>query len=384
MLLCAAWPSLAQSPSEFYLGLLRRGVAFVEAGQYDAATTPLRIAAFGLVESVEKYELALVYLAVAQERTGNLDGARDSVNRILAAERVERKFTSLSLPSAIRTAFDGVAKKVLSAAEANALASGGAVAPPQRSQPVITTRPVTPPGAASSSPAPAPAGPEASEVKPEMSAAKPETSTAKPEATAAKPEATAAKPEAAPTKPRATEVKPEAAQAKPGTSETKPRTAETKPAPPRKPETKPLPPPQTAAAAPPVKQPAAPAPKPGLAAEEIANRLAAAERALNAAQLPEARRTFRELLEAPGLDRESLLRVSEGLYRARDFAGALAAFKALGPLRRGEEPYGYYQAVSYYETGAYEAAKKELAAALPFIEMTPDVFRYRAKIEGSR
>jgi tetratricopeptide (TPR) repeat protein len=226
--------------------------------------------------------------------------------------------------------------------------------------------------------------PEIPPAKPEVSTAKPEVSTAKPEVSTAKPEASTAKTEPAATRPRTTEAKSEVAQAKPGASETKPRTSETKSTPPRKPETKPAPPPQIAAAAPPVKQLAAPERKPGLTAEEIANRLAVAERALNAAQLPEARRTFRELLDAPGLERESLLRVSEGLYRARDFAGALAAFKALGPLRRGEEPYGYYQAVSYYETGAYEAAKKELAAALPFIEMTPDVFRYRAKIEGSR
>jgi tetratricopeptide (TPR) repeat protein len=71
------------------------------------------------------------------------------------------------------------------------------------------------------------------------------------------------------------------------------------------------------------------------------------------------------------------------LYRARDFEGALAAFAKLAPLRRGEEPYHYYMAVAFYETGQYARAKAELTAAVPFIEITPDVARYRTKIDDS-
>jgi hypothetical protein len=55
----------------------------------------------------------------------------------------------------------------------------------------------------------------------------------------------------------------------------------------------------------------------------------------------------------------------------------------VGTLARGEEPYRYYLAVALYETGQYARAKQELADVLPFIEITPDVARYRTKIEGA-
>jgi hypothetical protein len=115
----------------------------------------------------------------------------------------------------------------------------------------------------------------------------------------------------------------------------------------------------------------------------VATRLTAAERGLNAGNLNDARRAYRELLGAPGLDHETLIRIAEGLYRARDFSSALTAFNRVGTLRRGEEPYRYYIAVAAYETGDFARAKKELTAALPYIEVTPDVARYRTKIEGS-
>ena len=104
---------------------------------------------------------------------------------------------------------------------------------------------------------------------------------------------------------------------------------------------------------------------------------------MTSAQLAEARRIYRSLLDAPGVARDTLIRAAEGLYRARDFDGALLAFSKLGSLRRGEEPYHYYMAVAYYETGQYARAKAELSAAVPFIEITPDVARYRGKIEGA-
>jgi tetratricopeptide (TPR) repeat protein len=117
---------------------------------------------------------------------------------------------------------------------------------------------------------------------------------------------------------------------------------------------------------------------------DIPARLAAGERALVAANLAEARRVYREIAAAPGLDHASAIRVAEGLYRARDFSGALAAFQRVGALRSGEEAYRYYIAVALYETGEYERARRELTSALPFIEITPDVQRYRAKIEAAR
>jgi outer membrane biosynthesis protein TonB len=349
LLLFAAGSAFAQSATDFYLSLLRRGTAAVDAGQFAAAATPLRIAAFGLVDSIESYETALVHLAIAQDRLSNQEGAREAVRRVVAAERIDRKFAALRLPPATRTAFDAVARKHLPSADVNALASGAALSPEQpRSAPVTTqsqpsskptpTRPQTNPQSQNAQqPSPQPAQPKPAATQPKPQTTTPPPATAKP---ANNPAAT---------QPR-TEAKPDV----------------------KKPAAMPAPTPQNPAQA-----------KPALSAKDISSRLATAERALGNAQLAEARRIYREILDTPGIDRESILQVAEGSYRARDFAGTLAAFKALGALKRGEEPYGYYHAVSLYETGAYDAAKKVLAAATPFIEMTPDVVRYRTKIEAA-
>lgn len=133
-----------------------------------------------------------------------------------------------------------------------------------------------------------------------------------------------------------------------------------------------------------MKSPPKPRPAPAKPTIDVPARLGAGERALIASNLAEARRIYRELLDAQGHDHPTWIRVAEGLYRSRDFSGALAAFRHVGALRPGEEAYRYYVAVALYETGQYEPAKRELAGALPYIEITPDVERYREKIDASR
>jgi hypothetical protein len=129
--------------------------------------------------------------------------------------------------------------------------------------------------------------------------------------------------------------------------------------------------------------PAKPPASSSTSARDIASRLAAGEAALGRSQLISARSIYRDLLAAGGLSRPDLLRVAEGLYRARDFVPSLRAFAQLEPLQRGEEPYRYYIAVAFFETGQFAAAKKELAAALPHIEVTADVASYRTKINAA-
>jgi tetratricopeptide (TPR) repeat protein len=138
---------------------------------------------------------------------------------------------------------------------------------------------------------------------------------------------------------------------------------------------------QTPVPAPVPPQTAAPKPKPPAVSPE--RRIAEADSALARNDLPTARTIYRELLESGGFDHAGWVRLAEGLYRARAFSDALRAFERAGGLRSGEEPYHFYMAVALYETGRYDDAKRELAVALPFIEVTPDVARYRAKIEGA-
>jgi tetratricopeptide (TPR) repeat protein len=137
-----------------------------------------------------------------------------------------------------------------------------------------------------------------------------------------------------------------------------------------------MPPPEQQIAAP------TPTPPPGTApAGDSAIALAAAERALNAGETARARQQYESMLAAASLPHMTLLRIGEGMYRARDFRGAVRAFERAGAFAKGEEPFRYYYAVSLYESGRYADAKRELAASLPYIEPTPDVQRYRAKIE---
>jgi len=339
----AGVPAFAASTSDFYLTLLRRGITEVDAGRYDTAITPLRLAAFGLIESVEHYETAQTYLVIAFDKLGRKDNAREAAQRLMAAERVERKFASLTLPQATRTAFDAVARKVLSAPEVASLTAP--VKPSTNPPPTnINPKPVTTPPQTTSSQKPA----VSTTILPA-----PATTTTTTPPPAPKPAATT------------TTITP------PATTPAKPAVTEAKPNPPA-PKPKPANPTPTIAA---------PAPQPRI---DVGARIAAGDRALLAANLAEARRAYKEVLDAPGVDHATYIRVGEGFYRARDFADALAAFQRAGTLRSGEEAYRYYIAVAAYETGDYDRAKRELAGALPHIEITEDVQRYRTKIESSR
>lgn len=84
---------------------------------------------------------------------------------------------------------------------------------------------------------------------------------------------------------------------------------------------------------------------------------------------------------APNASRDALGAAATGLYRIGDFPAAVRAFARLGSFFRGEEDLRYYDAVCLFETGQYEQARIELACALPYIQVTEDVARYRAKIE---
>src|SRR5258708_16291145 len=92
----------ASFTDDFYANVLHRGIAYADAGNDLAAVKELRIAAFGLVEDVPKFELAESYLAVVAHRLKRDDEARHSLQRLVAAERVERHYASLPLPKDMR------------------------------------------------------------------------------------------------------------------------------------------------------------------------------------------------------------------------------------------------------------------------------------------
>src|SRR5260370_11393414 len=60
----------------FYLGLYQRGMTLFEAGDFASASRELRLAAFGLVDSLEQFETAHIYAAVAASKAGRTDEAK--------------------------------------------------------------------------------------------------------------------------------------------------------------------------------------------------------------------------------------------------------------------------------------------------------------------
>jgi tetratricopeptide (TPR) repeat protein len=98
---------------DFYDSAFRAGVASFDAGKYDEALSRLRIAAFGFIEDVPRYETTEAYLAIAAQRLQRTDEATAALRRIAAAERIERRFASLPMSPALRTAVEAAAKTLL-------------------------------------------------------------------------------------------------------------------------------------------------------------------------------------------------------------------------------------------------------------------------------
>lgn len=355
---------MAATPTAFHVSLLNRGVADYTARRDAAAARELRIAAFGLMGSIEHYETAQIYLALVSMRLGEESAARSAAEKVVTAEGVQRRYASLKLPQQVRTSFETLVGK-LAGNESLAILRGGGTAPTPRSpQPTFTPATPTPP----------PVVPPAQQQKP---------ATPEPQAVTPPPAETMPAPTPVQPPPRAPERAPEI-QPIPTPAPAKPTTAPAKPTPaPAKPTPTPTAANPTPALAKPAPATTKPAPAKVPAKVNPQARLADGERALRRNALPEARAIYRELLEANGLDHPTMLLVAEGAYRARDFAGTVRAFERAGAFERGEEPYRYYLAVAMYETGDYRGAKRELAGALPYIEVTADVARYRIKIEDA-
>lgn len=347
LLLIAAGSALAATATEFYVSLLRRGVASYEAGRFESAARELDVAAFGLLESIDHFETAKVYAALANDKLGRTAPARLAAQRVLAAERVQRRLAQIALPADVRAAFVALAQRLLPGPEAAALSSTGPVPAPALAQPRVT--PSNPPPAAAQPPTSAPPAP--APQKPP----------------------TPQKSEPAPPQKDPAPQKAEPPRQSPAPKQVEPPKVIVE-------RTVPFPPQPQAKTEEPRPQTSHSAPRP--APSEAASRLAAAERHLAANNLVDARVIYRQLIET-SLDRASLLTIAEGSYRARDFVTTVRAFDRVGTIHKGEEPYRFYLAVALYETGDYMRAKEELSAALPFIEITESVTRYRAKIEGA-
>jgi tetratricopeptide (TPR) repeat protein len=132
------------------------------------------------------------------------------------------------------------------------------------------------------------------------------------------------------------------------------------------------------------KKHAAPVPKPVReSSSTLLTKLRKAESRAADGDLDEAARLYSEVATTRSAPREMIGAAGAGLYRVGAYDAAINAFNRLGAFARGEEDLRYYDAVSLYETGHYKEAQKQLACALPYVQVTDDVARYRTKIEQS-
>jgi hypothetical protein len=411
MIALVAGSLFAASGDDFYDSLYRRGVSHFNDGKYDAARRELQIAAFGSIESIPRYETAHAYL-IAAARQLQLNGdARLSLQRLLNAEKVERHYASLPIPAPVRQLVDSAARALLTKEEAASLREGAEAvqaaamesAPAPQASGSTTTAPpaptssITAPNDAMT--IPAPSAPPTSQPAAPPASSSPQSSVTP---TPAVPAPTVAKPMSlqAPMSPpeSAASSGPSSSMSTEPTTSAAPTTLTvTTPtvSAPRAP-TSTLPPqPAASATAPragaPSNKPSTPRPSttsdgwkmPASSPTDISAQFRVADDAIARGDLAGARIAYRSVLASDNLSHANALRVAEGLYRARDFSGVVSAFTRAGTISRGEEPYRYYLAVALYETGQYAAAKRELMAVIPFIEVTADVARYDAKIRAA-
>jgi hypothetical protein len=381
----------AASGDDFYQRLYERGMVHYNTGDYALASSELRKAAFGFVEQVEKFETVEAYAALAAIRLGQAADARDALMRIVSAEKVQPHFRSIKLPADVRAEIEKTAATLMTGEEARALGVSERVlsAAAASKTPVIVPTPTKTPNVAvtaphqSTDPDAAPPGTE-----PRPAASNPSTQTQQ-----------QLPPAPQPGTPTPRTVPPRSVEPQPVDPPPQPVAPTPAPVAQPKPATTQLPTPEPQQPPPEMPQPA-PVPRtPQRAVNEAAvtrattatqpvqrnaeASLAEAQRAVDDGDLARARSIYSGLLRGPQLPHATGLHLAEGLYRVRDFEGAARAFQRAGAIGQGDERYHYYYAVALYETSHYGDAKRELAASLPFIEVTTDVAHYRAKIDGA-
>ena len=128
--LIAAAPLHAATVNDFYASLLKRGIDHVTAGAYEAGAGELKLAAFGLVDSVEMYQTAQIYLAIASQHLNREPQVRAAATRVVAAERIAAHYAALNLPQTVRKEFETIAQKVLTAAQFDTLRKATGVKTP--------------------------------------------------------------------------------------------------------------------------------------------------------------------------------------------------------------------------------------------------------------
>ena len=337
--------------------VLQRGIESYRAGKYAEAVTDLRAAADALLtpeqmrtyvstgrfESLANFETAVIYLTMSYAKLGKNAEAREQVQRLLVAEQIHPTYAALPLTADVAE-FEDVATRIAPSAQ---LPANSAVA---------ALRGTAPPPATVETRVAAGRAAIDKEVEGRIAEARKEAD----QRYAAERAAIQQELDRRIAEARATSQKEADERIAADRAAIEKQMAE-----------------QIAA------ERAAAQPRSVLVEEtgSAVDRLRQADALVARGQIDAANAIYVRLLNAEAKSRDVLAGVATGLYRTGDYSNAVRAFQRVGNLSRGEEDLRYYKAVSLYETGRYDDARKELACALPYIPLTEDVTRYRTKIE---
>jgi len=358
---------MAQAPSVSPDDLLQRGRDDYRAGRYSQAITDLSAAADAILspaqmqtyvnsgnfDSLPKFETAVVYLAMAYANLGRDAEAREQIQRLVIAEGIAPTYASLLLGSDV-AGFEDVARRLVPSLTLQANASLRGAPPPPAAIAQVQV-PVPAPIAAPPAPATSLTAEQQRELDARVAAARAAAEREAQERIAADRAAIQQQMQERIAAERAAAEKEAAERIAAERAAIEKRTLE-----------------QIAQIR-------------AAAAQEVSRTTVAtvrrAEGMALAGDVAEANAMYLRLLNTPSASRDLIAAVATGLYRTGDYADALQGFQRLGTFARGEEDLRYYRAVALFETGRFAEAKKELECAMPFIEMTDEVNRYREKIE---
>jgi len=317
LLLLAAAPAGAVDP--FYQGLLRDGQHAFDRKDYTRAARDLRLACFGMLDEPKPLAECLARLALAQDRAEDVDGFRDTFQRLVEIEDRFKAYSQGDLTAELRSTLEArVAARVPVATLATAPAFRSA-APPSAPKTGVAAKPQDKPREREK-----PASPKPTEPKP----ADPKKVDKTPEPSRAAPVSIAAAP--------------------------------------------------APALAPPEPEALTDADFKKL---DQARRTLAEPRP--AKELKEAFELARGVADAhPGF-KEAQHLAAEGAYRISRWSDAATYFRRGGDPGEAAPERLFYMAVSLFESGDTAGAATVLKRALPNLKRTPYVDSYTRKILGS-
>lgn len=112
----------------------------------------------------------------------------------------------------------------------------------------------------------------------------------------------------------------------------------------------------------------------------IAAQIEKADALLNEGKLIAARGAFAQLAARADLERPDVLAVAQGLNRAGAFAESSAAYAKAQPLRAGEEPHMFLEAMNRFELGDLKTARSLFDKAAPKLPQSREVELFRSRL----